>query len=475
MPRRQRSRREHQRRGGSPRTSSGRSCGGSTAVSAAAPDRGPRAERDAQDALQQRREPQVAPERAVDVAAVAARRGRVVGVTPAIARAASAPVSSACAMPSPVIGSTTPAASPTNSARAVRRAARRSYVGGDRPGPHACPRAARPGPSTRRSCGRSASVAPLRGERLARRRVGVPVAEHAEADVGAAVAHAGTPTRSRGGSPRSNSTQRRRSSTPVKYWRNACQLVRRVGPRSARSRSRRRAAARRGSSGRRPRRASARCTMRAVGERRRGSRHRRRSSAATAACSRTSTPARAGVVDERGVELDARHDARVLAVGGKGQRRPRGRSGDTSTVSVTGAYDGRLADVEPEGVEQAQRAGGEAVAAGLVAGEAGLVDHQDVEAEPAGLDRRPRPRPGLPATTTDVECVSDASRPTVPTFRPGVPIAARIRSSGGVTGSSARPDAERPHEHRRLREADPGPGGARASSRRTTRSSARAS
>ena len=143
----------------------------------------------------------------------------------------------------------------------------------------------------------------------------------------------------------------------------------------------------------------------------------------------------AGEVDERGVELDARDDPGVRAVGGQGHDDLAPGGGDEDGVGDRRVR-GQRADVEPEVVEQAQRAGGEAVAAGLVAGEAGLVDDDARRGRGGGLRSRRRPRPG-PAPTMRTSTVG---RPTVPTFRTGVPIAARIRSSGGATGSSARPE-----------------------------------
>ena len=55
-------------------------------------------------------------------------------------------------------------------------------------------------------------------------------------------------------------------------------------------------------------------------------------------------------------------------------------------MSVTPTHEGSVRTSKPRLVEQPQRAGGEAVAAGLVAGEGGLVDDERVEPEPAGLD-----------------------------------------------------------------------------------------
>ncbi len=153
----------------------------------------------------------------------------------------------------------------------------------------------------------------------------------------------------------------------------------------------------------------------------------------------------AGEVDERGVELEPGHHARVGPAGGERDhdlapdRRHEHGLGDRR-VRRQGPH------VEAEAVEQAQRSGGQAVAAGLVPGEAGLVDHDGVEPEPAGLD----PGGDSRRTGADHQQVSHRSAAhvsTVPTFRIGVLIAARIRSSGGATGSSARPDAERPNEH----------------------------
>ena len=163
------------------------------------------------------------------------------------------------------------------------------------------------------------------------------------------------------------------------------------------------------------------------------------------------------MLDQRGVELDPRHHPGVGAGGREGDddlaadRRHQHRLGDRRVG-------GQGPDVEPEVIapeigEEAQGPRGQAVAAGLVPGEGGLVDDQGVEPEAPGLDPRRDPC-GTGADDQDV-----CHPATVSTFRTAVPIAARIRSSGGATGSSARPDAERPNEHRSLREADPRPGG----------------
>ena len=139
-------------------------------------------------------------------------------------------------MPSPVIGSTTPAASPANSTRpCVSRVA--VVRGGDRPratralglGARAEDVAQRSGRSrSSRHCAASSLPrrAPLVG-RAARR------SRRWRARRRSGNTHAYPGRRSR-----SNSTHRRWSSTPVKYWRNACHV-----PRSAvASRSQRAAA-----------------------------------------------------------------------------------------------------------------------------------------------------------------------------------------------------------------------------------------
>ena len=132
-----------------------------------------------------RREPQVGAELAVR------RRGGSAPCTAsgvacdAIARAASTPVSSACAMPSPVIGSTTFAASPANSTRScVRRVdvERR----GDRPRAM-CAVGLRVRTEDVAHHRTIEHVAPQRRESLAARRVVIGIAQHAEADVGATV------------------------------------------------------------------------------------------------------------------------------------------------------------------------------------------------------------------------------------------------------------------------------------------------
>ena len=80
-------------------------------------------------------------------------------------------------------------------------------------------------------------------------------------------------------------------------------------------------------------------------------------------------------VDERGVELGAGDDARVRRRRAGAAARPRGRSATRARSRAPARpTTGSGAHVEPERLEEAQRAGGEAVAAGLVAGEAGLVD-----------------------------------------------------------------------------------------------------
>ena len=90
-----------------------------------------------------------------------------------------------------------------------------------------------------------------------------------------------------------------------------------------------------------------------------------------------------------------------------------------------------VAETEP--FELAYGARSQAVAAGLVAGKAGLVDDDGVEPEAAGFD------PGGDARRSRAHH-ENIHWSTVPTFRTGVPIAARIKSSGGATGSSARPE-----------------------------------
>ncbi len=148
----------------------------------------------------------------------------------AIARTASAPVSSACAMPSPVIGSTTSAASPTNSARpCVSRAG--SYaagIGQARIGPSGCASRTE-GPSHARPIGERRATARRAPCRSAHRRV---PSRNTPKPTLARPSPTGNTHAYPGRKSSSNSTHSRRSSTPVKYWRNACHV-----PRSARSSS----------------------------------------------------------------------------------------------------------------------------------------------------------------------------------------------------------------------------------------------
>ena len=276
----------------------------------------PRAPRgDARMRLQARREAQVAPERAVDAVRGTAPRPRRRRHPWRSRRRQRCRVSSACAMPSPVIGSTTAAASPANSTGpSVRRAGR--VRGRDRPGAHGAACGVAVGPSTSRSARPFASTSCHSVLQLAAacaRR-----AKHAEADVRAAARQREHP-RVPGSRSSSKSTHRRSSSTPSKYWRTACHV-----PRSRGSSGCEHAGAR-STSGRRRRRGA-------------GPRSRCRSSHRTLTpvaadhellerrASRTSTPAPREQLDERGVEAGAGDDAGVVAVGRAAGARPAGRS-----------------------------------------------------------------------------------------------------------------------------------------------------
>ena len=95
----------------------------------------------------------------------------------------------------------------------------------------------------------------------------------------------------------------------------------------------------------------------------------------------------AGVLHQRVVELGAWHHSRVLPVGRERQgdstarRRDQHRLGDVHVRR-------QRPHVEPECLECTQRPSRQAVAAGLVAREAGPVDDEHVEPEAAGGDAR---------------------------------------------------------------------------------------
>ncbi len=107
------------------------------------------------------------------------------------------------------------------------------------------------------------------------------------------------------------------------------------------------------------------------------------------------------VRDQRGVELGAWDHSGVGA--GGGQRHLDLAAGRRDEHGV-GDPDprGQRADVEADLVEQSQRPGGEAVTAGLVAREGGLVDDQGVETQPPGLESR-RHTGGTGSDDEDVE------------------------------------------------------------------------
>ncbi len=102
-------------------------------------------------------------------------------------------------------------------------------------------------------------------------------------------------------------------------------------------------------------------------------------------------PVVVGERHQRGVELDPAHHRGVEAVGGEGQH----------DVVAPGRDEHRLVHrlvrrerphVEAQRGQQPQGAGGEAVAADLVAGKGGLVDDEGPEPEAAGLQRGGDPR-----------------------------------------------------------------------------------
>ena len=219
-------------------------------------------------------------------------------------------------MPSPVIGSTTFAASPANSTRPCVEP-RRVERGGDRPRAVCAVGLGVRAEDAAHAAAVRATVAPLRGERF-------PLATLPRRDRAARRSRRSArppPTGNThaypGRGPRRTAPRAGRSSTPSKYWRNACQV-----PSSARcvDGARGRAACAPGSSGRRRRRPTAR-------------RAPMPSSSATGTASRDLTCGRdagrprgprrrrrAACVDERGVELGAGHDPGVLAVVGERQR-----------------------------------------------------------------------------------------------------------------------------------------------------------
>ena len=110
--------------------------------------------------------------------------------------------------------------------------------------------------------------------------------------------------------------------------------------------------------------------------------------------SSTSAPAARATSTQRRVELDAAgHRGERAPVRGAAGTRPRGPTASAPRTSSTGVPRRHGGRVEPEVLEQAQRAGGEPVAADLVAGERGLVDEHDIPpgAAPAGWPRPRRP------------------------------------------------------------------------------------
>ena len=246
----------------------------------------------------------------------------------------------------------------------------------------ACRRARRRGPRIVAQLRPVDDVAPLRGELLARSRAVSCVAQHAEADVGAPAADAGTPTRTRAaGRPRTAPTaggRRRRGSTGG--TRATCRARGRARGRGVEHAAHGGVVAVGGDD---PRAAHRRC--------------RRRASTSTASSSRRRAATPTPVADRRRPRRARGRRARRRARRGAPRRRTRRRRAAGATTSRPlgddehGLGDRRVRrqrpDVEPERLEQAQRAGGEAVAAGLVAGEPRLVDHEHVEAEAAGLDR----------------------------------------------------------------------------------------
>ena len=138
----------------------------------------------------------------------------------------------------------------------------------------------------------------------------------------------------------------------------------------------------------------------------------------------TSIPPRPGEVDERGVELGARHDPRVVAV--VGQR-------EDALATARGHQD-RLSDRRVGGERRTSRPsrrgrsapGGEAVAAGLVARERRLVDHEDVD--PERLRLHCRRDPGRPCAD-DEQLDVDLGHPNGATVLPPVE---RLPSGGAV-------------------------------------------
>ena len=295
-----------------------------------------------------------------------------------IASAAQMPVASAWPMPSPVMGSAAAAASPTNSTRpsASTTSSIRAGMGQARWGPSG----SASGPSRSRMCGR-ASRSGHAGLHVVGRHRATP--DDAETDVGVAVADgerpevagqevgleqhpqvAAPPPATRCG--RTGGTRATRPGSPVCPGRaggaaaTTCRRRRsRTGPRPSRGRRRRRSRLERVT-------------------RSRAARHRRGDGP------RAPRPGPRASVDEGGVELAAAGDDREQPGSrpGAGTAR-RGPPASAPTTSVTGCHEGTVGRVEPEVLEQAQRADGQPVAAELVAGEGGLVDH-----------RRPRGRGG---------------------------------------------------------------------------------
>ncbi|GIU87180.1 MAG: hypothetical protein KatS3mg009_1695 [Acidimicrobiia bacterium] len=93
--------------------------------------------------------------------------------------------------------------------------------------------------------------------------------------------------------------------------------------------------------------------------------------------------------DERGVEPEARHHPRVLAVGGQRQRdapSPRRHEHRLAHGQVAGGVEGVAGEAEP--LEQPQRLCGQPVAARLVARERGPVEHQGPQPQARRRDGR---------------------------------------------------------------------------------------
>ena len=172
---------------------------------------------------------------------------------------------------------------------------------------------------------------------------------------------------------------------------------------------------------RRCRRRASRSTVVARRRRRFGRRRRRRARRRLASRER----------DQRGVELGAGHDAGVRAVGAAAGARPRGRSARRARSRGPPRTTAACATSKPERLEQAQRAGGEAVAAGLVAREAWPCRRTSTSSPrrraviPAAIAGRARPRPRATSTSGSGRRSVDGTHVSP---RPA-PIAARIGPS----------------------------------------------